>query len=148
MEPLKLKVEVKERWLTKLRSGEYGQCKKRLADGEGNYCCLGVLSEVAVEDGVIRKRVSREVEILPEGDEGPIVFYGEATTVLPRGLAEWAYENLSEYGGDPVVDPRSPENPTVWITDVLGIRRQASLAELNDSGMTFDKIADLIEEHL
>lgn len=41
---------IKSAWLKALRSGEYGQCKYTLTDGEGNFCCLGVLQHV-VSDG-------------------------------------------------------------------------------------------------
>ncbi len=45
-----LEKELKEKWLTALRSGEYAQGKGLLCkvDAEGNtrYCCLGVLLEV------------------------------------------------------------------------------------------------------
>ena len=38
--------ENRKKWIEALRSGEYGQTKEVLCDGEGNYCCLGVLCQV------------------------------------------------------------------------------------------------------
>lgn len=38
--------ENRAKWIAALRSGEYGQTKEVLCDGEGNYCCLGVLCQV------------------------------------------------------------------------------------------------------
>ena len=40
---MKLPKKIKKKWLKALRSGEYGQAKGVLTDGEGNFCCLGVL---------------------------------------------------------------------------------------------------------
>jgi hypothetical protein len=40
-----------KKWLEALRSGKYGQCKKKLQDTYG-YCCLGVACVVARSEGV------------------------------------------------------------------------------------------------
>lgn len=37
---------IKKNWIKALRSGDYTQCKTRLRDN-GNFCCLGVLGDVA-----------------------------------------------------------------------------------------------------
>lgn len=39
--------ELKEKWVNALRSGEYKQGRNRLVDYGNNFCCLGVLCEVA-----------------------------------------------------------------------------------------------------
>lgn len=42
--------DLKEKWITALRSGKYKQGKGQLRDnidGEYHYCCLGILCEVA-----------------------------------------------------------------------------------------------------
>jgi hypothetical protein len=100
------------------------------------YCCLGILCEVAVEDGVIGRQVS---------DGGSIVYVDSSrdehqTMVLPEAVATWA--GLED------------ENPHVDVTDfVVTIddedRNSASLSELNDyAGKTFSQIADVIEKSL
>jgi len=54
---MRLPKKIKKKWLKALRSGEYGQTKGVLTDGEGNFCCLGVLQhcvsggKVEVYDG-------------------------------------------------------------------------------------------------
>lgn len=45
-----MKADVKERWITTLRSGEYPQTRKVLRDVHG-YCCLGVLCDIIDPDG-------------------------------------------------------------------------------------------------
>jgi len=42
----KLNPELKSKWLTALRSGEYEQARGDLSRGKG-FCCLGVLCQVA-----------------------------------------------------------------------------------------------------
>jgi len=41
--------DIKQRWLTALRSGEYKQGQKYLRRN-GEYCCLGVLSEIIKDE--------------------------------------------------------------------------------------------------
>src|SRR4051812_22459868 len=49
-----------QKWVDALRSGKYTQTTKGLNDRRG-HCCLGVLCEVAIENGVpIEKVVSGE----------------------------------------------------------------------------------------
>lgn len=40
---MKMPKKMKKKWLKALRSGEYGQVKGKLTDGNGGFCCLGVL---------------------------------------------------------------------------------------------------------
>ena len=42
----KFPVDIKEKWLTALRSGEYKQGKYYLKNDNNCYCCLGVLQMV------------------------------------------------------------------------------------------------------
>jgi hypothetical protein len=41
-----MNAELKQKWVTALRSGEYKQAQKRLKVGDA-YCCLGVLCHIA-----------------------------------------------------------------------------------------------------
>lgn len=132
---------VKQKWVAALRSGEFQQCRGTLRKGD-SYCCLGVLSELAVRDGVISPAAA-----LPETDwranrgEGETVFaYDNEAGHLPAVVAEWAgltydYEDwmTDEVVTEPDVDP-----------SVNG----KELSGMNDYGSTFTEIADLIEEHL
>ena len=50
-----MKEDIKNRWIDALKSGKYKQFDHRLKSGDGSaHCCLGVLCELAVEDGIIR----------------------------------------------------------------------------------------------
>ena len=123
--------EIKRRWIAKLESGGYAQTANKLADDSG-YCCLGVLCEVAVEDGVVFKTIPGDGERfwytskLDSGDsEG---------AVLPEAVVKWA--GLKD------------TNPDVSYIDADGVEDNATLAELNDNGHTFLEIAQLVEQSL
>lgn len=49
---MKLTKKLKAKWIEALRSDEYGQTTAHLCDGEGNFCCLGVLEHVAMKGEV------------------------------------------------------------------------------------------------
>jgi hypothetical protein len=119
--------EVRDRWVTALRSGDYAQGVGKLTwvvlpDDEDarEYCCLGVLCDLAVRNDVVSARV---------GDG--VVAYDGVINYLPSIVQEWA--GLARYGS----------NPTVRYRGEL-----RTLSTLNDTRVSFNKIADLIEEHL
>lgn len=109
------KQEIKKEWLRRLRSGEYKQGQDYL-NRNGRFCCLGVLCDIAEEQGVV---TSSLVSYYTRG-------YGEELRdgSLPYEVVAWAGLDHS--------DPRP------------GGHR---LSSMNDSGYTFDQLADIIEEH-
>jgi hypothetical protein len=112
--------DVQEKWTTALRSGKYSQAHGKLRTPEG-LCCLGVLCEVAVENGA------------PVKYDADNYTYNDAAYVLPFAVRDWA--GLA--GTDPSID-----------IEVEGIARPC-LSELNDTAnFTFEQIADVIEEKL
>lgn len=84
------------------------------------YCCLGVLCELAVEQGIISPP-----EIMPDRQAS----YVGSRADLPLEVAKWAQLSL--------------RNPKIK----LG-RADASLAGVNDAHMPFFQIANLIEAQL
>ena len=123
--------EIKAQWVAALRSGEYKQGKSVLHNRETNeYCCLGVLCDLAVKAGVEVKQGEQSVTVggdyvNPETIQS--TRFGGRAQSLPAAVIGWA--GLVE--PDPM-----PEG----VSD--------SLACLNDSGDTFDQIADVIERGL
>jgi hypothetical protein len=85
---LKLNPEAKAAWLEALRSGRYQQGKNLLVrmneDGSSEYCCMGVLCELAIDHGV---RVVREV-----AQEGAlsVIYFSSHDTFPPHSVKEWA----------------------------------------------------------
>lgn len=151
METEKLDPQIKARWVAALRSGNYEQARGRLCYVRANenqvltekYCCLGVLCEIAVADGVIAKSTEN-----PRHGDGswarsffdPNNTEDRATGDLPGKVAKWAY-GLSqgafrnEYSTDPLVR--------------IGVNDERRLSGCNDTlGLDFNQIADLIEKSL
>lgn len=124
-----MKQDIKERWVARLRSGQDEQGKGELRSDDDKKCCLGVLCEIAVEDGIIAPPVLQY---------GAYVYDGHYHSFLPPKVQKWA--GLDD--GNPVVR---------YAEDHDG---RAPLGSLNDSDgdyipeFDFLKIADLIEEQL
>lgn len=118
-------------WLQALRSGEYQQGQSYLRRDD-KYCCLGVACEVAIAHGIPVKKV--------EIGRGIISYvYDDAdgsNQMLLRVVAEWL--------GFDTANQHYWNNPVVWTEE--GHTTQ-SLAALNDSGLSFADIADIIERN-
>lgn len=131
--------EFKEEWVAALRSGEYPQTTKALTklDRSGNvvgHCCLGVACEIAVKKGWLttteRPDLSGEGKL--RGYLGPNDKTMPEVSVLPHVL-----KNMIG-----VEDPHGVVGiPARDIYEVTGL----GLPTINDSGESFDHIADLIE---
>ena len=127
-EPLRMNPEIRERWVKALLSGRYQQGYGALCaireDGSRGYCCLGVLEDLAVQDGITTE----------EGARGSHVRYGPSGElgVLENEVSAWAgIENLSR---NPMVMVRMPDGQVL-----------RALADLNDGGKDFAFIAAAIK---
>lgn len=120
-----MRSSVKKEWIAALRSGDYIQGTGKL-NRNGEYCCLGILCDIAVKQGVIKESIDRQ--------DGDILHrYDYSVAVLPRKVAAWAGMNVHEFSD--------------WEVVGLQIGNYATtLANLNDSGSRFETIADIIEE--
>ena len=77
-----MKTEIKERWIQLLESGEYNMGRDNLYQiGNDSYCPLGVLVEVALDEGV-------EIEI-GRDERGQAVIDGTPHYLGPT-LMEWS----------------------------------------------------------
>lgn len=133
---------IKKLWVDALRSGEYRQGRNLLCtEGEdGDYfCCLGVLCELHAQEharsgwesaGFVDKRSRRPVL---RYSSRPHSLGGNDTdeALLPSPVARWA--------GLPSTD---------GYIGKAHIGYGGSLVEMNDRGLSFDKIADVIEAQL
>lgn len=121
----KMNPEVKAKWLAALRDPEARQTDGALKTDEGN-CCLGVLSDVAVADGIISPPVR-----------------GEMTE-------EWSYEGHAAFPPKAVIEWAGlPEqNPVVVGETDFGPRRDGLSAFNDEYGYDFAAIANLIEAQL
>lgn len=134
----KLRPEAKEKVLEALRSERYKQGIGHLHSLEGDtWCCLGVATDAACEDGVdIRRAEGRLVRVAIE-------FFDGYSQYLPSQVAEWLgleanTDDLLVVLDDEFFD--SVEDSGPWSQG-----EKVWLAELNDGGVPFDAIAGLIE---
>lgn len=127
--------EIKAEWLRRLRDPNRKQLRGDLTrihkDGSRSDCCLGVLCEIAVEQGVLVTTPTTSAGLL--GYQYQDVS-GVAFTMPPERVNDWA--DMDAF----VVD-----YPFAY-PDSHNIEGVLHLAELNDKyGLTFDQIADVIE---
>jgi hypothetical protein len=128
--------EVKDQWVTALRSGEYEQGRSYLRSkdpngGNDKFCCLGVLCDLAVKAGVTEARDNGYGSVVYGGEDDPNTAYP------PAQVVEWAGLNT--------LNPSVPFEHEGWD------EKRAPLTALNDNTelkLGFTDIADLIEEHL
>lgn len=133
---IKMKKSVKEAWIAELRSGNYKQGTGYLTM-DNNYCCLGVLCELAYKENVINKSIVNA----PKYTKGEvIVHYDTMESILPPAVAAWAG----------MYDPETDEydEDTFNVLKIIYKNHQTSLAFLNDHDYSFDQIADIIEKHI
>lgn len=122
-----MKEDIKKQWVDALRSGEYAQGRARLRNNRDEFCCLGVLCDLAVKAGVIEGPIQSE-------DFEDYVYSGDIL-FPPHPVVKWA--------------GLSSSNPTLVVEeDEYGDIQEYGAASLNDGGKTFEEIADLIEEKL
>lgn len=126
-----LRPEVKKKWTEALRSGRYTQGKDSLRDVNDNFCCLGVLCDIAKQEGVIP-----EPWFSPTYDEwnyGKVSDSDSRSGTLPVSVQDWAYADF---------DPEDKQLSDPELGD-------KTASDWNDSyGADFNKIANLIEEYL
>jgi hypothetical protein len=112
--------QIKQQWVTALRSNEYSQTQGNLRSPNG-FCCLGVLCDVyAKQTG--NKWI---IQLTEDGIPFTYYYFDEASITLPESVKKWAGLDMP--------------NPL--------IKEELSLAELNDAGKTFEEIAQLIDEN-
>lgn len=118
-----MKPDIKAQWVAALRSGEYKKANSRLRR-DNRFCCLGVLCDLHA------KAHPEQGGWKPEPDARHLFRYSGDAADLPTPVMAWA--GLTRR--DPIV-----HNSSGGMT---------SLANMNDAGMTFKEIADIIERQL
>ena len=123
-----MKEEIKKRWVEALCSGKFKKGEGSLYNSDSeSHCALGVLCELAVQDGVTERRDSRH---------GGPSFYGKngngCDSILPPEVVEWA----GLESGSPILSFRS---------EGFGDTEFWSVSEMNDLGASYEYIAEKIE---
>lgn len=123
-----MNVEIKRRWVEALRSGRYRQGRQVLVEPDhilgDAFCCLGVLCEIAVQDGVIVRGGQWYRDPKDPMDENCVA--------LPMAVLKWSELPTEGHCASEVV---------------LG--KDIYLTTLNDDRKyDFNQIADVIEKSL
>lgn len=86
--------DVAEMWIADLESGKFPQSKGMLRNDAG-FCCLGVLCDRAVREGILTPEEVIEVPTWPIRTQ-----YAGEDVVLPRKVREWAgmKSDIGTYG--------------------------------------------------
>lgn len=125
-----MKEDIAKKWVAALRSGEYKQGKHCLQK-DGEFCCLGVLCDIALKEGVVKIERSENGQhrYIDPNDR----FVG-SYLVLPAPVVEWA--NMHSKSG--------------WRAPLLGADKTPEfppLFEMNDMyNNDFNQIADIVEK--
>lgn len=132
-----MNTEVKEKWIAALRSGKYEQGSEKLRSVTG-YCCLGVLCDLYSQEQ------NQEWEFrgaFEEENTQPMDYW------YFDGQGEFLPETVREWAGLSIASPKVKVNVT-GEDDEDDWFYNNEIANLNDSGYTFNALADLIEEQL
>lgn len=142
-----MKEELKDEWVKRLRSGTIPQTTGSLTKGDAR-CCLGVACDIAVDNKMaeIVNYDAKNMEYL-DLDEN------YADSLLSYGIREWlgmsTIDGILPFSERRFLKEDLPEfvSPNEEWENYYGstLHENATLANLNDEGFTFDQIADLIE---
>lgn len=112
--------EIADKWIAALKSGEYKQTKSVLNRDNNEFCCLGVLCELAIKEGLsIRKEID-------DCNGEHVCFYDNSYNVLPWSVVKWA--RMKHCNGE--------------FRDIED--KAQELTYINDNGKTFEEIANVI----
>lgn len=131
-------------WIDALRSGEYKQGLNRLTtilpDGTQHDCCLGVACKLAMKNAVA-------LAIYYESLAGDVnvrrVHYNSAFSLMPQAVSNWLgvpYWQQNTNNGDVTID-----FPVLEDRHYHSEERSVTLSWMNDKGMSFSQIADVLE---
>lgn len=132
----KLPIKGLDRWVEAMRSGMYRQATDKLCDislttRDRSYCCLGIKCEIDL--------LNKEVDGNADNAARYSWKHSSATDYLPLDYAE--YLGFRSGSGR---NYRAGGFPDGVIVTHKGIEK-TTLAMLNDSGLSFAQIADIME---
>lgn len=123
------------KWLEALESGEYKRCRhvlcEELQNGDCRYCCLGVASEILLS-GKYKEKLNDSLVWAFDGEDTECPYSVMEKLKLHGGLGEFFKDG---------------ETYTHEFTKDGTIVETHSLAELNDEGWSFKKIANFIRNN-
>ena len=153
---------LRKRWVAALRSGEYEQGKERLRSGGDEYCCLGVLCDIVINDSLLNGTDRYLWDGRPYSEEYTFVdidhdlwrddiehedyeINEDEYTFTEHGSLTQSVITLIGLRSDTGVFDNVRINDWGLFGELSESTNTLSLAILNDKGFTFEQIADIIE---
>ena len=135
----KMNPEVKQKWIDALRSGKYEQGSEKLRGANG-YCCLGVLCDLYAQEHDTQWEFRGYDENSDETNPHPMDYwyFGDQSEFLPYSVMDWA--GLKTHNPTVRIDVEDNDEDNWYFQD--------EIANVNDSGYTFNDLSKLIEEQL
>ena len=129
--------EIKELWCSALESEEYTQAKGRLRTADG-FCCLGVLSDLAIKAGVAKWVADvKTVWVADVRTVGDGYGVSKSSGFPEQGAISGEIQSWAGIKGSSADDPLVQIGPEF-----------CRLSSLNDRGYDFKTIAQIIREQL
>lgn len=146
--------QIKQQWIGALTSGEYNQTTDCLNDGKG-MCCLGVLTDLYRKEHGGEWKLSINAAKFGEGRyalSGPEMSELDANEITSTPMCVQVWADLEEC---------IPQIPFMSRDTIEHLKEEsekmppeefsiynASVAAMNDGGLTFPQIADIIKAFL
>ena len=134
----KMNPEIKQKWVDALLSGKYEQGSEKLRGANG-YCCLGVLCDLYSQEHDTQWEFRSHDENSDETNPEPMDYWyfdGEGE-FLPKSVMNWA--GFSLHSPQVRVDVTENDDKDDW-------SYKDYIANLNDTGYTFEALSKLIKE--
>ena len=119
-----MKANIKKRWIKALRSGKYKQAKMALKDNQGGMCCLGVLCDVTKRETGGHWKGNEFFDKKENANYNPNLLPDFVANILDmpsNGILKRRYYTTNGY--------------------------QEALTSLNDNGLSFKQIANIIDKN-
>jgi len=145
---MKMSAEDKKEWLDALRSGQINQAQHLLhtfgKDGVEGFCCLGVLCKLQADKGKLH--VGRQPSTYNITNVVSVATYDDQEGLLPRSMTQRFH-----CGDSGVFVPMMSLTPEEQIQykswfKPLGDKTGLWISDLNDEGMKFPRIAELLDQ--
>lgn len=117
-----MKRDIADKWIQALLSGKYKQGTNYLRTVDNRFCCLGVLCELAIQEGIIPQA---KLNHYYNNDVG-YTYQDNYKSVLPDEVMKWA--GMKNYNGE--------------------ISDSQTLSSDNDNGDDFKTIAQTIRNNV
>jgi len=157
-----MRKDVAEKWVAALRSGKYKQGQNALCNVVPHveseettelFCCLGVLCDILQHDpDFIEANPNYGSHIVEHGHMGYLNYglgdHDDSYEMLPWSVQSWV-GMMTNDGTVVVNDPDTDDLVVAGGTfDITNNELRLQLAHLNDCGVDFEDIANVIEKHV